>query len=212
VTSSAIVINAVTPRPVHGSVEQLLAGCSDRQPFHPADVRSGTHFERVVVDGERFVLKHVHLDDDFTMRASGDLACRPLQVWRAGLMDLAPEAIDHAVVAVAGGDGRNGWGAALLLRDVSHELVPMGEAALRDEQHASFLDHLALMSARGWGWHDELADDGSRGLLRPEFRWRGSTARSWTGSARSVGRSASPSWPRRAGSASPTGRRPGCAG
>lgn len=158
-----------TPRPVCDSVAELLAGCTDRRPFAPADARSGTYFERVVVDGERFVLKHVHLDDDFTMRVSGDLGCRPLQVWRAGLMDLAPEAIDHAVVAVASGDGRNGWGAALLLRDVTNELVPIGDAALSEEQHASFLDHLAVMSARAWGWHDDAQS--GLALLRPEFRW-----------------------------------------
>lgn len=164
-------MTALVPRPVHDSVDELLVGCTERRPFSPADARSATHFERVVIDGERLVLKHVHLDDDFTMRVSGDLACRPLQVWRSGLMDLAPEAIDHAVLAVARGDGRNGWGAALLLRDVTNELVPMGEVALTEQQHAAFLDHLALMSARGWGWHDQLADDGSGGLLRPEFRW-----------------------------------------
>jgi hypothetical protein len=78
-----------------------------------------------VLHGERFVLKHVHLDDDFTMRVWGDLGCRPLRVWEAGLTDVAAEVVDAAIVAAARGDGRTA-GAALLLRDVADELVPVG--------------------------------------------------------------------------------------
>ncbi len=162
VTTSGRVL---TPRPVHESVADLLAGCTDRRPFAPADPRSATRFESVTIDGERLILKHVHLDDDFTMRVSGDLGCRPLRVWEAGLMDLAPDAIDHAVLAVARGDGRNGWGAALLLRDASTELVPPGDEPISERQHLAFLDHLAAMSAAAWGWHDD------RELLQPERRW-----------------------------------------
>ena len=156
----------LTPRTVAGSVDELIAGATDRRPFDPDDARSGTHFEYVVIDGERFVLKHVHLDDDFTMRVSGDLGCRPLRVWEAGLVDAAPDVIDHAIVGAARGDGRNGWGAALLLRDVGRELVPVGDDPLPAAQHAAFLDHLAAMSARLWGWHDDL------GLLPHAARWQ----------------------------------------
>lgn len=46
--------------------------------------------------------KHVHVDDDFTTRDLGDLGPRPLLVWASGLMDLAPDAIDHGVVGAAG--------------------------------------------------------------------------------------------------------------
>jgi hypothetical protein len=164
-------ITTLRSRPVHDSLDELLAGCTSRQPFAPADARSGSRFEWVVVDGERLVLKHVHLDDDFTMRASGDLGCRPLRVWQSGLMDLAPQAIDHAVLGVARGDGRNAWGAALLLRDVSTELVPIGDEPIGEEQHLAFLDHLAALAAAGWGWRDGSGDATALGLLRPEFRW-----------------------------------------
>jgi hypothetical protein len=156
----------LTPRPVAGSVDELIAGATDRRPFDPDDARSGTHFEYVVIDGERFVLKHVHLDDDFTMRVSGDLGCRPLRVWEAGLVDAAPEVIDHAIVGAARGDGRNGWGAALLLRDVGRDLVAVGDDPLPAAQHAAFLDHLAVLSARLWGWRDDL------GLLPHAARWQ----------------------------------------
>ena len=156
----------LTPRPVAASIDELLAGVTDRRPFRPTDARSGTHFEHVVVDGERLVLKHVHLDDDFTMRVSGDLGCRPLRVWEAGLVDVAGDVIDHAIVAAARGDGRNGWGAALLLRDVSGDLVPPTDEPIPEEQHAAFLDHLARLSARLWGWHDGV------GLLPHPARWQ----------------------------------------
>jgi Phosphotransferase enzyme family len=157
---------ALTPRPVAGSVDELLDGAGERRAFDPADSRSATRFEHVVLDGERFVLKHVHLDDDFTMRVSGDLGCRPLRVWEAGLIDVAGDVIDHAIVAAARGDGRNGWGAALLLRDVSGELVAVGDEPIPAAQHAAFLDHLAVMSARLWGWQDDL------GLLPFAMRWQ----------------------------------------
>jgi hypothetical protein len=156
----------LVPRPVAGSVDELLEGVAERRPFVPADGRSSTQFEHVVLDGERYVLKHVHLDDDFTMRVSGDLGCRPLRVWEAGLVDAAADVVDAAIVAAARGDGRNGWGAALLLRDVTAELVPVGDDPIPEGQHLTFLDHLAAMSARFWGWSDDL------GLLAHPMRWQ----------------------------------------
>jgi hypothetical protein len=155
----------LAPRPVAGSADELVEAATERIPFDPDDARSTTVFERVVIGGERFVLKHVHLDHDFTMRVSGDLGCRPLRVWEAGLVDAAPGAIDHAIVGAARGDGRNGWGAALLLRDVSDELVPVGDEPLPEAQHLAFVDHLATLSARLWGWRDDL------GLLPHASRW-----------------------------------------
>jgi hypothetical protein len=156
----------LVPRPVADSVDELLEGVTDRRPFVPADGRSSTQFEHVVLSGERLVLKHVHLDEDFTMRVSGDLGCRPLRVWEAGLTDVATDVVDAAIVAAARGDGRNGWGAALLLRDVAGELVPMGDDPLPEVRHLAFLDHLAGLSARCWGWSDDL------GLLPYAMRWQ----------------------------------------
>ena len=57
--------------------------------------------ERVVIDGERFVLKQVHPDVDWTMRGFGDLGCRPVEVWTSGVLDAVPATIDHAVVGAA---------------------------------------------------------------------------------------------------------------
>jgi len=59
----------------------------------------------VMIDGEPHVLKHVHIDNDWTMRFFHETSCIPLDVWRAGLMDVLPERIDHGMVGAAGGLG-----------------------------------------------------------------------------------------------------------
>jgi hypothetical protein len=79
---------------------------------------------------------------------------------------VAADVVDAGIVAAARNDGRNGWGAALLLRDVAGELVPVGDDPLSEAQHLAFLDHLAAMSARFWGWSDDL------GLLPYAARWQ----------------------------------------
>lgn len=154
----------LTPRPVAASVDELLAGARRLGDHHPADARSSAGFERVERDGERCLVKYVHPDNDFTMRVSGDIGCRPRRVWGAGLMDVVPEAIDHATIGVAPW-GPNGWGAALLMRDVGEELVPLGDDPIPEHQHVAILDALAALSARLWGWCDDL------GLLPHPARW-----------------------------------------
>lgn len=155
----------LVPRPVAGSIDELLLGATSREPFFASDSKSGSAFERVLIDGEPHILKHVHVDNDWTMRFNGDVGCHPAQVWAAGLMDAAPERIDHGVLGVANGLGRNGWGAAILMRDLSDEMVPAGDDPLRLDQHLSFLDDLAALSARLWGWRDTV------GLLPLAQRW-----------------------------------------
>ena len=152
-------------RPVFDSVEELLEGATNRAPFEASDSKSGSHFERLTIDGRPHIVKFVHVDDDFTMRVFGDLGPRPLLTWQSGLMDVAPDLIDHATVGVARGVGRNGWGAAILMRDVSAAMVPAGDDALPIEHHLRFIDHLAGFSARAWNWHDDI------GLMPYQTRW-----------------------------------------
>jgi hypothetical protein len=151
------------------SVEALLAGAERREPFVNPDGRSSAGFERVWIGGAAHVVKYVHLDDDFTMRVSGDLACRTVRAWQAGLLDCAPDLIDHAIVGAATGWGRNGWGVALLMRDVSAELLPLGNESIPAHQHAAFLDHLAGFCAATWGWRDDPLS--GPGLLPYAARW-----------------------------------------
>jgi len=156
--------HALTP-----SVDALLAGAERREPFVNPDGRSATTFERVWIGGAPHVVKYVHLDHDFTMRVSGDLGCRPVRAWACGLLDAAPHLIDHAIVGAAAGYGRNGWGGALLMRDVSAELVPAGAGLQPTGEHATFLDHLAGFCAATWGWRDDPVS--GPGLLPYAARW-----------------------------------------
>lgn len=154
------------PRPVAASVEELVEGAQERRPFLTGEFRSPSTFEEVRIDGERFVLKRMHLDDDFSLRVTGDLACRAVRAYAEGVCDVASEMIDHAIIGAATGTGRNGWGGALLMRDVSADLVSPGDDALSEGEHDRFIEHLAGMSARTWGWHDEWD------LLPYATRWR----------------------------------------
>lgn len=168
---------ALTARPLAGSVEELLDGAHRLGAYRSGDARSGAAFERVELDGVRCVVKYVHPDHDFTMRVSGDVGCRPRRVWEAGLMDLAPDVIDHATLGAARW-GRNGWGVALLMRDVGDQLVPPGDDPLPEAHHLQLLDHCAAMAARAWGWHDDLE------LLPHRLRW------AWFGAAQLDGEAA----------------------
>jgi hypothetical protein len=180
-------VQSIEERRVAASVDDLLAGADRREPFVNPDGRSASAFERVWIDGQAHSGKYAHLDDDFTMRVSGDLVCRTVRAWAAGLLDAAPGLVDHTVAGAALGYGRNGWGAALLMRDVSDDLVARGSVPVTPEQHELLVDHLAGWCAATWGFHDDpvagphllpynarwawfgrAALDGERGLGWPE--------------------------------------------
>lgn len=159
------VATRLVPRAAASSVDELIAGATERTPLDASDAKSGSTLERVVIGGERFVLKHLHPDRDWTMRGFGDLVCRPVEVWTSGILDAVPPAIDHAVVGAACGLGRNGWGGALLLRDVGEHLVPPGDDVLPLEHHRQLLDHMAELSVAFW------EPTGLPELLSLESRW-----------------------------------------
>jgi hypothetical protein len=144
-------VQALTARAAVGSIEELVAGATRREPLGGTDGKSGAVLERVVIDGEPFVLKQLHVDDDWTMRGFGDVGCRPVRLWTSGLLDALPPEIDHVTVGAAVGLGRHGWGAALLLHDVGADLVPEGDAPVRLEDHRAFLDAMAALAAAFWG-------------------------------------------------------------
>ncbi|MFP5326590.1 MAG: phosphotransferase family protein, partial [Acidimicrobiia bacterium] len=170
---------------VSPSVDALLNGASHREPFRNPDGRSSSQFERVWIDRAPHIVKYVHPDLDFTMRVSGDLSCRTVRAWASGLLDAASNVVDHTIVGAALGHGRNGWGAAILMRDASADLLPGDGSVIPVEQHARFLDHLAALCAATWGWRDE-----GIGLLPYAARW------AWFGHAALEGERAL-GWPER---------------
>lgn len=132
------------------TVRQLLASASDREPMAPAEARSGAVFERVAVEGQHYVLKHVDVRRDWIARATGDFGPRVLALWEADLFRLLPDCLDHTVVAVAQ-DPRTRV-TTVVMRDVGDHLVPDGGQRLPLVQHRRFLDHMAALHATFWGW------------------------------------------------------------
>jgi len=140
---------AVTRRVrVTASVEELLAEATQREAWKNSDSLSGSRLERVTIAGEAFVVKYTCVDDDWIMRATGDLHCRQLTLFASDVLDSLPHVIDHTIVACAPYFSARGHrGAAFLMRDVSADLVPEGSAAIDLELHRRFLSHMAQMHA-----------------------------------------------------------------
>jgi Phosphotransferase enzyme family len=135
------------------SVEQMLAGATHRETWKNSDSLSGSRLERAVIDGRRFVVKYVCVDDDWIMRATGDLHCRQLTLLTSGVLDRLPPVIDHAIVACAPYTSTSGHRcAALLMRDVSDAMVPAGGEPITLDAHRRFLEHMARMHAAYFGF------------------------------------------------------------
>ena len=144
------------PRPVCASLDELLTGLTSRETWKNADSLSGSVLERVVIDDQPYVLKHLHVDEDWIQRVHGDLLTRPYTMWTSGLFDAFPPFIDHTTVGLASGLSRNGWGCAVLMRDVSPYMVDVGSGILSMDQHLGFIDHMARFHAHFWGFRDEV--------------------------------------------------------
>ena len=138
---------------VAGDVAELLAGATERTALDDAPGKSGARLERVVIGGRHYVLKHLDLGADWTVRAAGDLRGAPLTLWERGILARLPECINQPIVAVAReravGHGPSG-GCALLMHDVTPWLVPATDAVLPLGQHLSFLRHMAALHAAFW--------------------------------------------------------------
>jgi Phosphotransferase enzyme family len=139
------------------SVEELLAEVDERSPFKTSDSRSGSRFERVSSGGVSMILKYLCVDDDWIMRGTGDLDCRVLTLIESGLVDQMPECIDHAMVAAAPYISAQGHrGAALMMRDVAHLLVPPGDTVIAPDSHRRYLEHMAALHAKWWEREDAV--------------------------------------------------------
>jgi len=139
-------------RAVAASIDELVAGASSRTPMLVSDSKSGARFERVVIDAEPFVLKHVDHHHDWLMRQTGDIGCVPVVVWESGVLDLVPACIDHTIVGAA----REAHRGAVLMRDVGASLLAPDDTSITPEQHLRFLDHLAALHATCWEWRDTV--------------------------------------------------------
>lgn len=144
----------LVPAYVCSTLDERLAGATGRASMKTSDSLSGATFERVIIDGSPHVVKFLHVDNDWLQRSTGDLLCRPVQVWRSGVIHALPTCIDTAVVGVADGLGRNGWGAALLMRDVSEHLIPEGDERIEAALYESIMDDIATLHSAFHGRRD----------------------------------------------------------
>ena len=121
--------------PAASSVDELIAGATTA---HPAGRRRRQ--VRLVARAGRdrrasVVLKHVHPDDDWTMRGFGDLGCRPVAVWTSGLVDAAPRPHRPRRGRRRARGSAATAGAALLLRDVGAAPRPGGRRSAPGRAH-----------------------------------------------------------------------------
>src|ERR1700758_2858794 len=103
-----------------GDLTDLLIGVTERTGLDGVPGKSGASLERVVIDGQDYVLKHLDLAGDWTMRASGCLRGAPLVLWERGILGRLPGCLNQPIVGAAPEPG----GCALLMRDVTRWLVP----------------------------------------------------------------------------------------
>src|ERR1700683_3713747 len=113
---------------------ELLARATERSELAEVPGKSGATLERVVIDGQHYVLKHIDLADDWTMRASGCLRGAPLVLWERGILARLPGCLNQPIVGAA----PTRRGCALLMRDVTPWLVPATDAPITPGQHAGF--------------------------------------------------------------------------
>jgi hypothetical protein len=152
-------VSSATAVPVAASVDELLSGATERMPITDGAGKSGARLERVTLAGQQYVLKHMDLADDWTMRISGDLRGAPLTMWERGILARLPECFNQPIVGVAvepSADAGPSGGCALLMHDVSRWLVPMDDAPIPLAQHLQFMAHMAELHATFWGGGSEL--------------------------------------------------------
>ncbi len=143
---------------VAGSVTELIAGATERTVLTEGAGKSGARLERLVIGGRPYVLKHLDLAQDWTMRASGCLPGAPLVAWERGLLARLPGCFNQPIVGVcpeAGHGPAPSGGCALLMRDVTAWLVPVSDEPIGLEQHLRFLAHMAALHAAFWACGNE---------------------------------------------------------
>jgi hypothetical protein len=139
-----------------GPVTEVVARATLVEDVRPSDARAGATYQRVMAGGRPYFLKRLSPATDWIMRVTGDHVHRPYLVWRAGIMDKAPECIDHTVVAMEVTGTGDGAVLSVLMRDIGPCLVPPGDAPVPQAQHEAFVADMAELSAAFWGWDDHI--------------------------------------------------------
>jgi hypothetical protein len=140
-------------------VAELLRGATDPVPFGEVAGKSGARIERVTIGHGRYVIKHLDLSQDWTLRASGCLPGAPLVLCERGILAQLPDCINQPIVGAAPerwpGTGRPS-GCAVLMHDVTPWLVPVTDELVPLSQHVQFLTHMAALHAAFWACGREV--------------------------------------------------------
>jgi hypothetical protein len=140
-------------------VAALLDGMTERTTLAGVPGKSGATMERVVIGGQHYVLKHLDLAEDWTMRASGCLRGAPLMLWERGILARLPDCINQPIIGAAPEPGPGpapSGGCALLMHDVTPWLIPATDAPITASQHRGFLQHMSALHAAFWGCGPEF--------------------------------------------------------
>ena len=78
---------------VAASLDELLAGATDRVEVRSSDAKSGAHFETLRIDGVPHFLKVLSAEDDWIMRVTGNDSHWEFRVWQAGIYAATPTVI-----------------------------------------------------------------------------------------------------------------------
>src|SRR5580692_11199082 len=87
------------PAPDGPGLASLVGQATERIALDEAPGKSGARLERLVIDGEPYVLKRLDLADDWTMRASGCLRGAPLELWERGILARLPGCFNEPIAA-----------------------------------------------------------------------------------------------------------------
>jgi hypothetical protein len=127
---------------------ELVAAATSREAIKPEDSKSGADFERLVIDGDPYLVKY--LADDWLAAGALDTNARAAGLWEAGVYQLFADIVDSTVAGVERmSDDGSGFRAALLMRDVTGALIPL-DSAVNLATHTAFLTAMAAMHARCW--------------------------------------------------------------
>src|SRR4051794_4649829 len=137
----------IVRRPQGRALAGLLAGGTPRQDRESVGPTSGASFERVVIDGTSYVVKHF-ATPDWLAEGSQDPSCRSVTLFEDGVYDAAEDVVGSTVLGAAR-LGVGGWPAAMLMRDASADFIEV-DAAVDLDTHRALLAAMAGLHARFW--------------------------------------------------------------
>ena len=137
------------------TLDELVAGATDRVEVRTLRREVGARFERLRIDGVPHFLKVLSAEDDWIMRVTGNTTTGSS---RSGGPACTPASRRHRPHDRRhGARGRRASARlAILMTDCSETWCRPATTPVPAEHHAGLIDHMAAMHAHFLGWHDDL--------------------------------------------------------